>query len=339
MLRQPPAVRVSADPTLIPWVIRLMASARPARADAATRLLRELAVDSVRLHCELASDGLNPTLRKTGAIDVDFRRRGRPRKSQLPLSELRSIEPTLGEVYGGSHDTEEWTVESRSFVSAMLDDAVAFGADLLMGTPALKLMTQDDCVVGVRVPGGALSANHVVLAAGLHSAALASGVGLTLPLRGGRGYVVDLAPDPGRDPVVPVRIKKHRVVVTPLADRVRVCGSIEFGEENRPVRPARGEALVQVAKQALPMLSGRPMIDRWAGERPCTPDGVPVIGQSTQVANLSVATGHGMWGLILAPVTARLTADAITNRGRSSPDHAWLSPDRFGPRKKQPLAG
>jgi D-amino-acid dehydrogenase len=326
MLRRPPAVRMQPDPSILPWAGSLMASAAPRRAHLAGERLRRLADESTRLHCLLADEGLSPTLRKTGAIDV-YLRPPRRRADLLSFERLKAIEPALAPVAAGAHDTEEWTLESRSFVKAMLGDATRRGADVFFGTSAERLLTEHGRVVGVAAEGMTLLADHVVLAAGLGSATLAAQVGLHLPLRGGRGYVIDVAAG-DHAPAMPVRIKEHRVVVTPLADRVRVCGSIEFGDERRPMDPGRAEALKSVAARVLPGLERAAVIDRWAGERPCTPDGVPVIGRSKAVENLSVATGHGMWGMVLAPVTARMITEAIVDDIESA-DDAWLSPDRY----------
>ncbi|MEU4364105.1 FAD-dependent oxidoreductase [Promicromonospora sp. NPDC023987] len=327
MLRRPPAVRMQPDPSLVPWAGSLVASAAPRRAHLAGERLSRLAAESTRLHCLLADEGLSPTLRKTGAIDVYLRPPRRRRADLLSFERLQAIEPALAPVAAGAHDAEEWTLESRSFVKAMLDDARRHGADVFFGTAAERLLTEHGRVVGVAAEGMTLLADHVVLAAGLGSATLAAQVGLHLPLRGGRGYVIDVAAG-DHAPAMPVRIKEHRVVVTPLADRVRVCGSIEFGDERRPMDPGRAEALKTVAARVLPGLERAAVVDRWAGERPCTPDGVPVIGRSRTVQNLSVATGHGMWGMILAPVTARMITDAVVDDVEPAED-AWLSPDRY----------
>lgn len=327
MLRRPPAVRMQPAPSMLPWAGSLVASAAPRRAHLAGERLSRLAAESTQLHCRLADERLSPTLRKTGAIDVYLRPPRRHGADLLSFERLRAIEPSLAPVAAGAHDAEEWTLESRSYVKAMLDDASRHGADVFFGTSAERLLTEHGRVVGVVAEGLTLLADHVILAAGIGSARLAAQVGLNLPLRGGRGYVIDVAAG-DQAPVMPVRIKEHRVVVTPLADRVRVCGSIEFGDERRPMDPGRAEALRTVAARVLPGLERGAVIDRWAGERPCTPDGVPVIGRSRRVENLLVATGHGMWGMVLAPVTARMITEAIVD-DIERPEDAWLNPDRY----------
>ncbi|MGF0313828.1 NAD(P)/FAD-dependent oxidoreductase [Rhodococcus sp. IEGM1428] len=330
MVRRPPAVRISPSLDLLPWLGKLTSSAFPRKVDI-EHYLKQLATESAQLHCDLAAEGLNPTLKKTGAVDVYMRRHRRTAAGSLPAGSLRAIEPGLGPAaIGGVHHTEEWVVESRSYVKAMLDDAAKHGATVMHSTKAVRLNKQDNTIVSVETDAGTIEVDRVVLAAGVTAGQLSHQVGLRLPLRGGRGYVIDVAAP--RDLLsMPVRLKENRVVVTPLDDRIRVCGSIEFGDEGRRVDLRRADALLELAVQAVPGLAGRPVIDRWAGERPCSADGVPAIGTSTVVANLSVAVGHGMWGLILAPVTARIIANQISAEQveNETANLHLLDPDRF----------
>ncbi len=339
MLRRPPAVRVRPARGLGTWLARLTASSTPARARSLTARLQDLARASTRLHVELAERGLNPTLRKSGAIDVHLRATTASRATgALSPDRLRDLEPGLADVAAGFHRTEEWTVESRSFVRSMLHDAGRHGADVRYSTTVEGFdRYADGRITSVRTDRGRIRADHVVLAGGLDAAGLARQVGLTLPLRGGRGYVIDLAG--GADVLrTPVRLKEHRVVVTPLPDRIRVCGSIEFGRETRRPDLDRADALLRVATRAVPGLGSLPVVDRWSGERPCTRDGVPAIGTTAAAPNLSIAAGHGMWGLVLAPVTAELlTRRAPT--GSADPALDWLDPDRFTARTWSPPPG
>lgn len=328
MVRRPPAVSVRPARGLAPWLLQLVASAEPIRSRSAAARLRELATASTSLHCRLGDEGLNPTLRKTGAVDVHLRPAKSKAHGRLDENELRALEPALAAGLTGTHDSEEWTVESQSFVRAMLNDATAHGAEVRFESAVNRMQLDNGRTAVLTTTRGNIQAEHVVLAAGLGARDLAAESGINLPLRGGRGYVLDLTRD-SRSPSMPVRIKEHRVVVTPLRDRIRICGSIEFGKEGRPANLSRLHGLRRVAEEVLPSLRGQDVLDQWAGDRPCLPDGLPAIGRSEAVPNLSIATGHGMWGMILAPITAKLLTEDLLD-GRRDDVLAWLSPDRFG---------
>ena len=327
MLRQPPAVRVDPDPRLAPWLSALTASAVPGRAQRGTDRLRQLAHLSTALHLELAEAGLSSTLHKTGAVDVYLQQPRPTPPGFMTADELRSLEPSVARASGGTHEDAEWVMDSRSFVTSMLEDARRHGAEVRFGAWVTEIVVEAGRAQAVQTTKGTLSTQHVVLAAGLGSRELAARAGVHLPLRGGRGYVVDVA-KPADAPQMPVRVKDHRIVVTPMAEWVRVAGSIEFGREGRPVDASRGKALLEVAATVLPCLQGATILDLWGGDRPCTPDGLPIIGAPESLPNLHVAAGHGMWGMILAPISAALTRDRILD-GQPDPVSSWLRPDRF----------
>jgi D-amino-acid dehydrogenase len=72
------------------------------------------------------------------------------------------------------------------------------------------------------------------------------------------------------------------------------------------------------------------VLEVWRGLRPCTPDGLPIVGRPAGLENLVLATGHAMMGLTLAPVTGRLVAELLSGE-RLSHDLGPVSPDRFRP--------
>jgi glycine/D-amino acid oxidase-like deaminating enzyme len=136
---------------------------------------------------------------------------------------------------------------------------------------------------------------HVVVAAGVWSARLTADLGLRLPIEGGKGYHVDV-PARATDPELPIWLHERRVVITPLNGRVRFAGTLELTGTDLGVDGRRVDAISDAARRALPSVGSRPALHIWRGLRPCTPDGLPIIGPSPAVDNAVLATGHGMWG-------------------------------------------
>ena len=117
-------------------------------------------------------------------------------------------------------------------------------------------------------------------------------------------------------------------MITPLGERVRFAGTLELSGLDHDVSRRRVDAIGAAVARVFPELAARPVIDIWRGLRPCTPAGLPVIGRAPSIENATLAAGHGMWGLQLAPVTAQLVADVIGGRS-SGHDLTPLRPDRF----------
>jgi D-amino-acid dehydrogenase len=107
-----------------------------------------------------------------------------------------------------------------------------------------------------------------------------------------------------------------------------LAGTLELAGTDQSIDQRRLDAIVQAAARAVPSLAGRPRLHVWRGLRPCTPDGLPILGRDPKLENLTLATGHGMWGLQLAPLTAQLVGSIV--RDRQAAVDLWpLRPDRF----------
>jgi D-amino-acid dehydrogenase len=145
-------------------------------------------------------------------------------------------------------------------------------------------------------------------------------------LVGGKGYsfVVD-QPSPSLG--APVILAEDKVAISPLGARVRLGGTLEIGTKPGETDMRRVHGISSAARKAFPQFGKNEPVSSsvWSGQRPCTPDGLPYVGALKGVSNLTVATGHAMLGMTLAPATARMVADCV--EGRAAPPE--LDPMRF----------
>ena len=112
---------------------------------------------------------------------------------------------------------------------------------------------------------------------------------------------------------------------------MRLAGTLELAGLDDSITPSRVTALVSGARRFLPQIGDSPEpLEIWRGLRPCTPDGLPIIGPVKRWDNLTLATGHAMLGLTLATATGELVADMIAGR-KPQLDPAPFAPDRFQP--------
>ena len=173
------------------------------------------------------------------------------------------------------------------------------------GTPS------SPAAVRIRTDSGEdrLAADVVVIATGAWLGRLARPFGVRMVVQAGRGYSFTVPVEPM--PSVPLYFPIQRVACTPFGDRYRVAGMMEFRRPGEPLDPRRIDAIVRAAR---PLLTGADFDDRqdeWVGSRPCTPDGLPLIGP-TRSPRVIAAGGHGMWGVTLGPLTGRLVAELVT---------------------------
>lgn len=103
---------------------------------------------------------------------------------------------------------------------------------------------------------------------------------------------------------------------------------MEFSGLGGALNPTRVAAIKRAAALAFRDWDpDAPQREAWAGHRPMTPDGLPIIGPLLEDGNVWVATGHAMLGLTQAPATAREIRALV--RGAKQPDPA-LGLRRFG---------
>jgi D-amino-acid dehydrogenase len=174
------------------------------------------------------------------------------------------------------------------------------------------------------------SADAVVLATGPYSLKIARRLGVRLPVQPGKGYHRDIGVGPNGAP--PLRIacvlSESAVFCTPLYHFVRFAGTMEFSGINRVMRSFRLRQLTRAAREVFPGLGTARPQSEWCGLRPMSVDGLPIVGPLAGVEGLTVATGHGMLGLTLAPVTGEMIANHVLHGGDARIEA--LSPTRFG---------
>lgn len=250
----------------------------------------------------------------------------------LDREELRRREPALGgALAGGIHYPEAATADPLRFLRGLTAVAVRRGLHLREGVEVTDLEVRSEQVEGVRLADGSVEmADAVVLATGPFSLGLARRRGIRLPVQPGKGYHRDLPVGPEGAPPLRIACVLHEssVFCTPLGDHVRFAGTMELSGWNHVLRPGRLRQLTRAAKAAFPSLGEGPAISEWCGLRPMSVDGLPIVGPLPGLAGAWVATGHGMLGLTLGPVTGEMVSEALVN-GRSSPELLALSPHRF----------
>jgi D-amino-acid dehydrogenase len=111
---------------------------------------------------------------------------------------------------------------------------------------------------------------------------------------------------------------------------LRVGGTMEIAGTDESITPGRVRGITRAFPDYFPAFNERDFdnVKPWSGLRPVSPDGMPYIGRTQRWKNLTLATGHAMMGLSLAPATGKIIADVLCSR-QSPVALELMSPDRF----------
>lgn len=216
----------------------------------------------------------------------------------------RAQEPALSpEVAAAIAIHDERFINPSAYVDALAAQVLARGGHIEAGVDVDEVTDTGD---GVQVAGQRHDA--AVVATGARLNTLLTPFGVRRLVQAGRGYSFTVKVD--HLPRGPVYFPTQRVACTPVGDRLRIAGMMEFRDVDAPLDPRRIEVLKNAAGELLTGAHLDTREDEWVGARPCTADGLPLIGR-TRSSRVFAAGGHGMWGITLGPVTGRLLAEQI----------------------------
>ena len=243
---------------------------------------------------------------------------------RLSADEVRKLEPEVSpSVRGGLFYPNDWQVENRKLVEALRRSCELSGVRIREGVEATGLIIEGDKVAGVRVKESAIRASTVVVASGAWACGLLGGEAIK-PIR---GQMIRLGGGPER--VIKSVIYSSHGYLVPRADgRVLAGATVEDVGYRKEVHPETILELRDAALEIAPVLGNFDIKEAWAGLRPFAVDGLPVIGRVPGREGLFVASGHFRNGILLAPVTAKLAADALEGNGSSEFLYEF-GPERF----------
>ena len=107
---------------------------------------------------------------------------------------------------------------------------------------------------------------------------------------------------------------ERRIAVSPLGNLLRFTGRLEVGNYSQMPNPVWIQRIENSVREYITLDEKLDIQETWAGLRPVTPDGMPIIGRSPTHGNLILATGHAMLGLSLGPGTGQVVAELVNGQ-------------------------
>ncbi|MDR3606924.1 MAG: FAD-dependent oxidoreductase [Oligoflexia bacterium] len=324
-------IHPAADPLLFRWLFGFMRSMRAGKMRESVRALTEISKYSLEAYSKLSVE--------TGS-EFGFEKKGLLMAAQSPAGvraaiqemelvaahgvpgrfltgeETKAFEPALtGKIEGSVYFPEEAHAEPLQVVRAFAAGAEKLGAKLLSRTEIYDFeIGRGGHIQSVRTTRGKFVADQYVLATGSWSHPIARALRLRVPVLGGKGYAM-ITPVLSPNPSHPMMLIEKKIAVTPRqgaqAGTLRIAGTLELVNGDDSISPRRVNAIVRGAREFMNVPEEPQILELWRGLRPCTPDGVPIIGRASGFTNLTVVTGHQMLGLQSAPGSGRLAAELV----------------------------
>lgn len=331
-------------PTLLPWMARFaLAALSTAEVEKGKAAFKPLMVEAdLAWKAEIQASGLGELFRTKGALyvyesEASFQGTDEMRGLQagkgtefeiVDGNRARELAPGLSPhiVRGIYYPRGSHTVNPYQVVATLAERFAAEGGTVVRGR-VRGFRRDGNRVTAVQLTDSELPAKAVMITAGRASGELTRLLGFNAPLVAERGYHVMLAPDNVRFDL-PVSPPDRGLFFTPMAEGLRLAGTVELAAPHQPPSWHRADLLIKHLKAIFPGVGGEER-SRWIGERPTLPDYRPAIGRAPRLANVYCGYGHQHLGLTLATVTGRLIARQM--EGEELPEALKAcDPGRFG---------
>ncbi len=243
----------------------------------------------------------------------------------LRAEDARELEPSLSEdLEAGVLRPDEASVDNRALTQAVLEAARRSGVQFFPASGAEAIWREGKQCVGLHLNQDRIEARWTVIAAGCYSASI-EGVAPYAPVRPAKGQMIALRAD---DLEIERVLWSEKIYLVPRNDgRILAGATVEYTGFEKSLTAGGIEKVLAGAIELSPGLAAARVEETWAGLRPDSPDHLPILGP-TDIDGLLIATGHFRGGILLAPITAQLVSEWVTQQ-RVSVDWDRFSPMRF----------
>ncbi len=340
-------VHWSANSDMIRWLARFLRNSFSQTIPAKTETLAALHLESRELFQQVqTADIPDLTLDLTGLVmvsstsksfDLEKRNAGQSISLGIPAEvwspdTFRSLNPDIdARLAGAVYYPLDGKVDPVPMLQSLASWLKANGVAIIENCRLTGWKTTDHQIIAANSDVREFIADDFLICAGDRSGLIAKQLGCEIPLQPGKGLSFD---SPNSGPILshPTLLQDHHVAITPYEKHTRFAGNFLLGNRNNSIPQERLDRIRQSTHQVFPGLTvNQPSAETsWAGFRPVSPDGMPIIGRSKKWSNLFAGTGHAMMGISLGPVSGSILSNLVTGIPVKTAYERFLAPSRFG---------
>jgi D-amino-acid dehydrogenase len=330
----PLLLRYGAIPHMWRWGLEFSRNCTPERFRANAKANLDLALHSLKSLQEIGAEiGVNYDRAKRGVLKIyrsaesldgaqrstDYLAKHGLLYERVDAKRAVELEPALEAtgptLVGALYFARDEVGDCNKFTQGLAAACAARGVRFRYDEVVQSIETSGGRVTGVITNKGRTAADTVVVALGSFTAPLVAKLGIRVPIYPVKGLSITFPRGAWNSaPQMPVIDDTKLFGLVPLGDRMRISGSAEITGYDTTPAPSRAQAIAENAGSTFPEMKRHLDMAKariWAGLRPVSPAGTPIIGQ-TRVSGLWVNAGHGHLGWTLACGSGRVAADLIT---------------------------
>ena len=340
--KSPFYIRPRLNPELVSWLWQFLKSSNIRHVEACAPLLRDLHEESWLIYQNWNSlPGFSFDFTEKGILmlyqsekaerdEIETAEKAHAlgmKAEVLDSAQLAKLEPNLKlSVRGGVLYPGDATFSPDVFMKQMKEYLGKQGVEFIVNTEIVSVKENGKGNSEITSKDNRKwNSTNLVVATGAYTSTLWKSLRCRIPMQGGKGYSMTMV-NPHPSPSIPSLLHEARVSLTPMGNRLRIGGTLEITGQDDKIREAKIKWILESLPRYYPDLKIQRPERVWFGYRPCTPDGMPVVGRLKHNPNIFIATGHSMMGISLGPTTGRIIRDLVV---KNQPVSALLAPSRF----------
>lgn len=343
--KSPFYIKPSLNPSVIKWGKNFIAHAHAQHVSESAPFIRDLNLFSKAEYSNLKEvEGFDFSLHKTGILMLYKHKKTEEEEQETALmakemglacevlspEEIKVLEPDVElDIIGGVHYRSDAFLSPPEFMRQMINRVTALGVDIHHHCEIDRVEIRQNRIDRIFAGEKEFLMDKYVFCTGADLGKTAQSAQIKIPMMPGKGYSFMTGKFENKLRCAALLID-DKVSITPMGNEVRIGGTMELGNKNHHIKWNKIKGITEAVSKYYPGIDIKLPEEKeiWHGFRPCSPDGLPYLGESKKINNLIIAGGAGMMGMSCGPGIGKLVSELAAGE-KTSVSIEKFNPERF----------